>query len=146
MNQAWASPGRHYGAPTHTVITVNQATPATRVRAPPASTSGGSGQVRRAGVDVLGVGQDVDEVRHAGVEGPAQGGAEVAGLLDGLAGAAEGLDDVVVAQAGLEVGGDVVAVHHLHRVLLQAPDAVVAQHDDDGEILADEGLDVHEGK
>ena len=54
-------------------------------------------------------------------------------------------DHLVVAAAGLEVGGHVVAVEHLHRVLLQAPDAVVADDDHHREPVADERVDVHAG-
>src|SRR5207248_4018000 len=63
--------------------------------------------------------------------------------LDGLTCAAEALDHTVVAAPGLEVGGDVVAVDRLHRMLLETPDAVVAHDGDDRKVVADERVVVH---
>ena len=63
---------------------------------------------------------------------------------DQLAGAAERRDHLVVAALRLQVGGDVVAVQRLHRVLLQAPDAVVAADHHDRQPVPDQGVDVHQ--
>src|ERR671914_2677710 len=58
----------------------------------------------------LGVGGDVDEIGHPGVEGPAQGRADVGRSGDELTGAAERAYDLVVTALRLQVGGDVIAV------------------------------------
>src|SRR5215468_1669578 len=68
----------------------------------------------------------VDQVGHAGVEGALEGGADVGGAGDQLAGTAEGADHLVVAGLWGQVRGHVVAVEELHGVLFQPPDAVVA--------------------
>src|SRR5947209_1848357 len=82
------------------------------------------GQVGRPRVGDCGVGDHVDEVRRAGGEGAVESGTEVVGTGDGLARAAERLHHLVVAAAGLQLGGNVVAVDRLHRMLLEAPDPV----------------------
>ncbi len=56
------------------------------------------------------------------------------GCVDELAVSAERLDHLVVADARRELGHDVVAEQRLHRMLLQTPDAVVA--DDRGDVHA----------
>src|SRR4029453_1349647 len=43
-----------------------------------------------------------------------------------------------------QIGGHVVAVEHPHRVLLETPDPVVADHHDHGQVVAHERVDVHE--
>ena len=63
--------------------------------------------------------------------GLVQGGTDVGGPGHHLAATAEGFDDLVVTTPGLQVGGDVVAVDRLHRVLLESPDPVVADDGDD---------------
>ena len=65
-------------------------------------------------------------------------------MLDCLAGAAERSDDLVVARARLQFGRDVVAVDRLHRVLLERPDAVVADDHHDRQPVPDERVDVHQ--
>ena len=64
------------------------------------------------------------------VDGDDEGGPEVVRVLHQLAGATEGPHHLVVAAAWLEVGGHVVPVDGVHRVLLEAPDPVVAHHRD----------------
>ena len=68
----------------------------------------------------------------------------LAGLVDELAVAAERLDHLVVADAGRELGDDVVAEQRLHRVLLEPPDAVVADDRGDVHAVAHERLEVAE--
>src|SRR5207248_10200261 len=107
-----------------------------------ASAFGALGQIAGSWVGVGGVGEDVDQIRNACCEGAVEGGTQVGGAFDGLAGAAEGFHHVVVAAPRLQVGGDVVAVDRLHRVFLQSPDAVVADDGDDRKVVADEGVEV----
>ena len=66
------------------------------------------------------------------------------GLGHELAVAAERGDDLVVADARAELGHDVVAEQRLHRVLLEAPDPVVADDRDDVHAVAHERLEVAE--
>jgi hypothetical protein len=58
-------------------------------------------------------------------------GAELPGLAHELPVAAERLDDGVVARLRGELRGDRVPVEELHRMLLERPDAVVADDPDD---------------
>src|SRR5918996_6155995 len=87
-----------------------------------------SGQVRRAWVRDLGVGDDVDEGRLPRGEGPLERRSDLVGSGHVLAPAPERLHDPVVTKLRPEVGRDVVAVEGSHRMLLEAPYAVVA-HD-----------------
>src|SRR5215216_1640255 len=80
------------------------APPSDAIRAISSKAGGG------AWVGDLGVGGHVDQVGDAGVEGPAQGRAELGRGGDQLTAGPEGLGDQVVAALGLEVGGHVVAV------------------------------------
>src|SRR5687767_10806438 len=84
------------------------------------------GEVGRAGIGDLGIGQDVDYVRLAGVERALEGRGDVVGLRDELALSSEGLHQLVVTDAGSELGRDVVSAQRAHRVFLEPPDAVVA--------------------
>ena len=51
---------------------------------------------------------------------------------------------LVVPGPGRQVGDHVVAVEEAHRVLLQAPAGVVADHHDDRQVVPDERVDVHQ--
>src|SRR4029450_7665728 len=102
-----------------------------------------SRQVRRARVDDLGVGEDVDQGGPTRGEGAVERGAELAGGADQLAVPAEGGDDFVVAGLGAELGGERVAVEELHRVVLERPDPVVAHHRDDRQVVADHRVELH---
>ena len=63
---------------------------------------------------------------------------------DQLAAAAERGHHLVVAALRLQLGGHVVAVEQLHRVLLQPPDAVVAADHHDRQAVPDQRVDVHQ--
>ena len=54
------------------------------------------------------------------------------------------VDDFVVADAGAQFRDDVVSEQRLHRVLLQAPDAVVADDRDHVDAVADQRFEVAE--
>jgi hypothetical protein len=67
------------------------------------------------------------------------------GLADELAVAAERLDNSVVACLGSALGEDGVTVEELHRVLLEAPDAVVDDCDD-RDTVTGERVELHAGE
>ena len=66
------------------------------------------------------------------------------GFAHELAVAAERLHHEVVAGLGLEVGDDVVPEQRLHRVLLESPDAVVADDRGDVDAVAHERVEITE--
>ena len=69
-------------------------------------------------------------------------GRSSAGSSDQLAVTPERLDQLVVARLGPQLGGDRVAVEELHRVLLERPDPVVADHADDRDAVARERVEL----
>src|SRR5215210_814949 len=60
--------------------------------------------------------------------------------------AAEGFRDLVVVGRGSKLGGEGVAVEELHRMVLEGPDAVVADDPDDGQVVAGHGVELHAGE
>src|SRR5919201_5803671 len=89
------------------------------------------------------VGDDVYARRDAGVEGSFQRRLDLVGPLHQLTVAAQRLDDLVVADTRPQVGGDAAAEQVLHRVLLERPDAVVADDADDRQPVPDESVELH---
>src|SRR5215211_8271 len=75
-------------------------------------------EVARARVDVGGIGEHVHERRTGGGECAVERGSDLVRLSDELAVPAERGHHLVVARSGAELGHDVVAVDHVHRVLL----------------------------
>src|SRR6185295_19239156 len=55
--------------------------------------------------------------------------------------AAESFGDLVVPSLWSELGGQRVAVEEHHRVVLEGPNAVVADDADDGEVVAGHGVE-----
>src|SRR3954454_23752692 len=101
-----------------------------------------SGEIGLPRVGDARVCEDVHERGLAACEGSFQGGLKVGRAFDEFAVAAQRLDDLVVAEARLEVGCDRVPVEELHRVLLERPDAVVAHHADNRDSVADHRVEL----
>src|SRR5260221_738500 len=89
------------------------------------------------------VAYDVKTGRHTGLGCAFKSRRDLLRPLDQLAIPAERLDDLVVAGARPQVGGDRGPQHLEHGVLLSGPDPVVADYADDRHPVPDQAVELH---